>query len=804
MTDTKLDLLLTATDKASPVFGRVGKSAGRLGNSFAGLKKAVGLLVGAFAITRIARFGSSLIEAGEAAATANSRIGNITNQMGLFGEKASAVADRLVRLANKQSLATGVDRNAIKATQAKLLTFKELARSADEVGGYFDRATQSAIDLAAAGFGSAESNATQLGKALNDPITGVSALAEAGITFTAAEKEKIRVMQESGNIAGAQEMILSALEQQVGGTAAATANMSDRMKVAWAAIKERIGTWLLPAFNKFANVVIDRVMPALHRFGNWFRDVAVPAIKVFWDAIRGNSAAGRFEGALGRINDVGVFMNKWLVKTREFIAKRVFPIMQALGRFITGTLVPAVVSVVQWIIKNRDWLAALAVAVGAGVLVWKAYTTTLAIWRAATVAATVVQGAFNAIMAANPIGIIITAIAALVAGLVYFFTQTDTGKKAWKSFTNAMVKAWNWLWEKVLKPGIEALTTAWNWLWENVIKPVVDFIVEYFKMLGRVYMWLWRNVLSPVIKALAAAWRWLWNSIIKPVINFIVGYIKMMATIYTWLWQNIISPVINAIATAWGWLYENVIKRVIDFIVAYIKTLAAVYTWLWENVISPVIDAIATAWSWLWDNVVGPAIQRAKTMFEGLKTAFGKVKDFFTDKIDRIKEVFEGLKDALGAVKDFFTDKVDAIKDVFGGIADTITGAFKGAFNGIADIWNKSVGSLSFTVPDWVPGIGGKGWDVPDMPKFFRGGVMPHAGFARVGEYGEEQVFLPAGARVVPGSGGGSGGEARIASEDIKMLGDYIIEAAGIAADGRIGAVDRGARIRGRQGVVAV
>jgi hypothetical protein len=81
--------------------------------------------------------------------------------------------------------------------QAKLLTFGELAKSADQAGGAFDRATKAAIDMGAAGFGTAEMNAVQLGKALNDPIKGVAALAKSGVTFTEQEKEKIKTLVES-------------------------------------------------------------------------------------------------------------------------------------------------------------------------------------------------------------------------------------------------------------------------------------------------------------------------------------------------------------------------------------------------------------------------------------------------------------------------------------------------------------------------------------------------------------------------------------------------------------------------------
>jgi hypothetical protein len=92
---------------------------------------------------------------------------------------------------------TGMDNLSIKATEAKLLTFKNLAMTADEVGGAFDRAMLAAIDLAAAGFGTAESNAVQLGKALEDPIKGIAALSKSGVTFTEVEKEKIKAALSS-------------------------------------------------------------------------------------------------------------------------------------------------------------------------------------------------------------------------------------------------------------------------------------------------------------------------------------------------------------------------------------------------------------------------------------------------------------------------------------------------------------------------------------------------------------------------------------------------------------------------------
>lgn len=72
----------------------------------------------------------------------------------------------------------------------------------------------------------------------------------------------------------------------------------------------------------------------------------------------------------------------------------------------------------------------------------KAFTSTMIKGRVATKAATGVQAAFNAVMNANPIMLVITAIGALVAGLIWFFTQTETGRAAWASFTAFLSSAW--------------------------------------------------------------------------------------------------------------------------------------------------------------------------------------------------------------------------------------------------------------------------------------------------------------------------------------------------------------------------
>jgi hypothetical protein len=238
----------------------------------AGFKKfgkfaAVGFAAAAVAAVAV---GKKLFDAAEAAQTANSRIENIAQSMDLFGENAGAVSGRLVKLAEDQAKLTGVSRETIKETSALLLTFKGVAESADEVGGTFDRAQTAALDLAAAGFGSATSNAQSLGKALEDPIKGLTSLTRQGVTFTDAEKERIRTLVESNQVGEAQALILEAIEKQVGGTAAATANASDQLRESFGVLVDQIALSLAPVFQKLTDaafVLIGRLTELWERVG---------------------------------------------------------------------------------------------------------------------------------------------------------------------------------------------------------------------------------------------------------------------------------------------------------------------------------------------------------------------------------------------------------------------------------------------------------------------------------------------------------------------------------------------------------
>ena len=203
------------------------------------------------------------IVAAEAASTANARLDKVLSNMG----HTSGVASKRVQdFARELGNATGIMPTTIKDAQGVLATFEGVAKTADVAGGSFDRATAAAADMSATLGMDVSGAAMMLGKALNDPVQGVSALRRAGVQLTEQQAEQVKAFTAAGDAAAAQDIILKEVEKQVGGAAVATANASDKMKVAFANLKERVGTAALPAFEQFTDVAIklaDLVAPKL-------------------------------------------------------------------------------------------------------------------------------------------------------------------------------------------------------------------------------------------------------------------------------------------------------------------------------------------------------------------------------------------------------------------------------------------------------------------------------------------------------------------------------------------------------------
>jgi len=207
------------------------------------------------------------------------------------GGAANVTAKQVDSLADSISRVAGVDDEAIQAGANMLLTFKNIRNEAGQGNDIFNQTVQATTDMAAgmaAASGGAinmKSASIQLGKAMNDPILGMTALTRVGVQFTETQQNVIRKLVESGNLMQAQKVILAEVTSQFAGSAEAQATASGKVSVAFENLAETVGGLLAPAITVLAQGLQDVI--------GFLQDEAPAAWKAFsdgvmqaWDAVK--------------------------------------------------------------------------------------------------------------------------------------------------------------------------------------------------------------------------------------------------------------------------------------------------------------------------------------------------------------------------------------------------------------------------------------------------------------------------------------------------------------------------------------
>jgi hypothetical protein len=313
--------LVAQTKKFQDGLSDAGKRATTFGSVVGG---AMNLALGAIGLlaSAVFLFLPNFIRMGEEARKSERRLENVAKQMNLFGENTEAVTGRISKYAETLSFLTGVDDELTRENQAVLLTFSQLAKSADKVGGPFDRATKALLDLEAAG---KDLKAVALGKALQDPLNNMTALKKAGILLTDEQEKQIESFMKLNDVMSAQDVLLKAIESQVGGTAEAIGSPLDRLNAKFEAVGETLAVKLLDSVDVIAEAMItwldsvegkkaiQDLTDDLIEFGEWIRSPeGKQAIDELGETIKelGNFArdtAGFFRDLKGILDQVSQF-----------------------------------------------------------------------------------------------------------------------------------------------------------------------------------------------------------------------------------------------------------------------------------------------------------------------------------------------------------------------------------------------------------------------------------------------------------------------------------------------------------------
>lgn len=267
MADAKIKAVITADDRASDTLRKFGNNTDRLnrGVTRAAKAAAIGLVaVGAAAVA----FGVSAVKAFSESENAMAQTNAVLKSTkGVAG----VTADQVTKLANSLQNVTRYSDETIQTGENLLLTFTKIGKD------IFPQATEVMLDMSTALGQDVKASAIQLGKALQDPILGVTALRRVGVNFSSAQRDVIQKLVETGRAGEAQKLILKELQTEFGGSAKAAgetfAGKLDILKNQFDNVKESIGQVIVgaltPLMAKLANFV------ASEQFQMWLQKTTV-------------------------------------------------------------------------------------------------------------------------------------------------------------------------------------------------------------------------------------------------------------------------------------------------------------------------------------------------------------------------------------------------------------------------------------------------------------------------------------------------------------------------------------------------
>jgi len=187
-------------------------------------------------------------------------------------------------------------------------------------------------------------------------------------------------------------------------------------------------------------------------------------------------------------------------------------------------------------------------------------------WKVIQATATALQWLWNVAMDANPIGLIVIAIAALIAGLVLFFTKTKIGREIWAKFVSFLKVAWLGF-KAVFHVVIDAIVKAWNWLW-----PVLHKVIQVYIAVFKVYWKILSTAFRVVVDFIKDYWSTAWG-IIKKVFHVIVDSI----TTYVKVWGKIFSAAFSFIGKLWNPLLTSFVHIANAIIRVWNATIGTIF-----------------------------------------------------------------------------------------------------------------------------------------------------------------------------------------------------------------------------------
>lgn len=371
---------------------------------------------------------------------------------------------------------------------------------------------------------------------------------------------------------------------------------------------------------------------AIALFGTPLEDLSVQEIPAFLKQLQGaEGGLGKVAGASARLgktlNDNAAtnlesFKRQVVTTFVEFVGGKALPAVNKVASALATGFGPALKTVTKFLERNKDIVIPIVITLGTMVGIIGTVVGAMKAWAAA-------QAALNVVMALNPIGLVIIAVAALAAGLVWFFTKTKLGQKiikgAWSGIKSAIKGVSDW-WTK----------TAWP-----AIKGAIKAMGDWFQMVGRVATRAWKGL----GRAMGSTWRWIKTNVINP---FIFGLkvwgeiFKLVGTKVRGAWD----AVGRALVSGWRWIKRNVFDR-------FVRGLGVM-----RDSFLLTRDKVAGFFGGMRDRLARVAGWITGRVFGGIRSALSTMRRAFGAAKDGIGRIWEGLKKAAARPIRFLIDTV--------------------------------------------------------------------------------------------------------------------------------------------------
>lgn len=295
-----------------------------------------------------------------------------------------------------------------------------------------------------------------------------------------------------------------------------------------------------------------------------------------------------------------------------------------------------------------------------------ALTTAEAANAAATMGASGAFGIFNAVLSANPIGLIVTAVAALTAGLVWFFTQTETGQQIWSSFVDWIKQAWQGIADFFV--GIwSGISEGASTLWDGVVT-TWNAYVESLKAMWSAVVTFFSDLWESIKEAASTAWTAITSAVMTVVQPFIDGFMN--------IWNNISDGLTQ--------VWEG-IKLIFEGAWEFIKSIFLGAILIIIDLVTGNFDQLGVDLSLIWEGIKNGI----SLIWEGIKTYFSGVVDVI---VGYATGVFENFSNVLSTIWEFIKT---AASMAWEWIKSTVSNLITGLIQGAQNLWNNFVSFLS-------------------------------------------------------------------------------------------------------------